>query len=61
MLGIIAECLPFLRTVDAAEANTLRVGVVQEFDVGRLGRTFREPLALVLSMEPRHGQSSRDR
>ena len=32
MLGIVAEGLAFLRAVDAAEADTLRVGVVQGFD-----------------------------
>jgi len=32
MLGVVAEGLAFLRAVDAAEADTLRVGVVQNFD-----------------------------
>jgi len=32
LLGLIAEGLTFLRTVDAAEADTLRAGVVQDFD-----------------------------
>jgi hypothetical protein len=32
LLGSVAEGLTSLRTVDAAEAGTLRLGVVQNFD-----------------------------
>jgi hypothetical protein len=32
LLGSVAEGLAFLRAVDAAEADTFRVGVVQDFD-----------------------------
>ena len=32
MLGVVALCLTLLRAADAAEADTLRVGVVQDFD-----------------------------
>jgi len=30
MLNVIAERVTFFRTVDAAEADTLRVGIVQD-------------------------------
>jgi hypothetical protein len=32
MLGVVAVCLALLRAVDAAEADTLRAGVVEDFD-----------------------------
>ena len=35
MLGVVAEGLAFLRAVDAAEPDTLRLGVVQNFDGDR--------------------------
>ena len=32
VLGFVAKGLAFLRTVDAAQADALRVGIVQDFD-----------------------------
>jgi len=32
MLGVVAVCLTLLRAVDATEADTFRIGVVQHFD-----------------------------
>jgi len=59
MLCVVAVGLAFLRTVDAAEADTLRAGVVQNFD-GVAVKDGDDEAGTITRWVRRNGEPSRD-